>query len=270
MTAVGYVLARINLLGEDGARSWPGSRSSSPRRRWCSRRSPARTPRRSSRPRSPCSWSPRWSSRPSTWSWPASCAGPRPTRRSARSPRRTSTAGQRRPAGRRLRPGRRPFIIPVMLFQVLVVAPIASPRWTPPRWPGGRRSARRAPAVPQSDRHLLRGRPGGGGQRRRLPDAALVPFELVGAAAVPLALLALGSRCPAPARSRRRRTPPTATWRRRSKIIVQPVIAYGVGRALRLDDTMLRVPSSPPRCRPRRTSSSSPAATTGRHRWRAT
>jgi malonate transporter and related proteins len=133
------------------------------------------------------------------------------------------------------------FIIPVMLFQVLMVAPVglavldAATMTARPTFGQAALLPFRNPIVIFSAAGLAVAVSGW-----RPPDAALVPFELVGAAAVPLALLALGLALPG---ARPFSPAPHATDRYLAsalKIVVQPAIAYGVGRALRLDDTMLR------------------------------
>lgn len=134
------------------------------------------------------------------------------------------------------------FIIPVMLFQVLVVAPIGLAALDATTM-AGRPTFGQAVLLPFRNPIVIFSAAGlaVAVSGWRLPDAALVPFELVGAAAVPLALLALGLALPG---ARPFSPAPHATDRYLAsvlKIVVQPVIAYGVGRALRLDDTMLRV-----------------------------
>jgi malonate transporter and related proteins len=133
------------------------------------------------------------------------------------------------------------FIIPVMLFQLLVAAPVGLAVLDATTM-AGRPTLAQAALLPFRNPILIVSAAGlaVAVSGWRPPDAALAPFELVGAAAVPLALLALGLTLPG---ARPFAPAPHATDRYLAsalKIVVQPAIAFGVGRALRLDDTMLR------------------------------
>jgi malonate transporter and related proteins len=127
------------------------------------------------------------------------------------------------------------FIIPVLLFQVLLAAPVAltvldataesaAGWWAPLRNP------------------ILIGSAAGVAVTASgwaPPPAVLAPFALVGAAAVPLALLALGLALPG---SRPLAPAPHAAERYLAatlKIVAQPLLAYAIGRALGLEPPIL-------------------------------
>lgn len=123
------------------------------------------------------------------------------------------------------------FIAPVLLFQTLLAAPLALgilDVTATGRRPPGRQLAMlplRSPIMLASAAGLAVAASGW-----RLPPEALRPFELVGSAAVPLALLALGmslrgSRPLAPGPDGRDRY--TAVF---LKVIGQPALAYLIGR----------------------------------------
>ncbi|MEV0397399.1 AEC family transporter [Polymorphospora rubra] len=123
------------------------------------------------------------------------------------------------------------FIAPVLLFQVLLAAPVALAVLditTTGRRPSPRRLLLlplRNPVMLASALGLLVSAVGW-----RPPAALLAPVELVGSAAVPLALIALGVSLPgskpfAPADDTRDRYLAVAL-----KVVVQPLLAYLVGR----------------------------------------
>ncbi|MEV0733793.1 AEC family transporter [Polymorphospora sp. NPDC050346] len=123
------------------------------------------------------------------------------------------------------------FIAPVLLFQVLLAAPLALAVLdvtTTGRRPSPRRLLLlpvRNPVMLASALGLLVSAVGW-----RPPEAVLAPVEVVGSAAVPLALIALGVSLPgskpfAPADDTRDRYLAVAL-----KVLVQPLVAYVVAR----------------------------------------
>jgi len=125
------------------------------------------------------------------------------------------------------------LMIPVMLFNVIVAAPLALAVLD--------RSATATRGSPLCNPILLGSVAGVvvAVTGWHPPDALLAPFELVGAAAVPLALLALGLALPG---ARPFAPGPQAVDRYVAstlKIVGQPVVTWAIGRAAGLDGTSL-------------------------------
>ena len=123
------------------------------------------------------------------------------------------------------------FVAPVLLFQVLLASPLALGVLDATAT-GHRPSARRLALLPARNPIMLGCAAGlvvsvPGWQP---PDPAMRPFELVGSAAVPLALLALGMSLRG---SRPLGAGPEAVERYTAvglKVLVQPAVAYLIGR----------------------------------------
>jgi malonate transporter len=127
------------------------------------------------------------------------------------------------------------YAVPVVLFQVLLFSPVALSLLD------ARAGVRGVLALPVRNPIILACAIGlAVAVTGWMPPAELLrPFELTGAAAVPLALLALGLSLGG---ARPMRNGPDAEPRYAvvvAKVIVQPTIAYLVGRLLGLDDAQL-------------------------------
>jgi malonate transporter len=123
------------------------------------------------------------------------------------------------------------FVAPVLLFQVLIAAPLAL-AVLDATTSGQRPSLKRLALLPARNPIMLGCTAGLAVSVSgwRPPAEALRPFELVGSAAVPLALLALGmslrgSRPFAPGAGAKDRYTAVAL-----KVVAQPVLAYVIGR----------------------------------------
>jgi malonate transporter and related proteins len=127
------------------------------------------------------------------------------------------------------------YAVPVLLFQVLLLSPIALALLD--ARPGVRGLLElpvRNPIIPACLAGLAVTVSGWA-----LPEEVLRPFELTGAAAVPLALVALGLSLGG---ARPLRNGPDAEIRFSvvaAKVLFQPAIAYGVGQLLGLDGALL-------------------------------
>ncbi len=101
----------------------------------------------------------------------------------------------------------------------------------------------------------------------RLPAAVMSPLEMLAGAAIPLMLMSYGAAL--------RLSPPIGRAGHNGEVVVvtvlkmavMPVVAWLVGVSLGLDDRSCSVSSSPPPCRPPRTSSCTPPATASARTW---
>ncbi|GAA4946818.1 AEC family transporter [Actinoplanes utahensis] len=125
------------------------------------------------------------------------------------------------------------LVVPVLLFQVLLAAPFAL-AVLDLAGGEGRPSPRRLALLPARNPIMIGSAAGiaVAASGWTPPDLLLEPFELIGAAAVPAALLAFGMSLPG---ARPLRTGPDAPDRYLAvacKVVVQPVLAYLIGRFL--------------------------------------
>jgi Predicted permeases len=159
---------------------------------------------------------------------------------------------------------------PVILLQLIVLAPIAlTVLDVSTRARLGR--ADPAAAGAESAHHRVAARRDRGRRAPAIPAPVLAPFQLVGGAAVPVILLSFGmslhgSRVLAPGRDRR-----DVLLASSLKLAAMPVIAWLLGQFVwHLHGHRLFVVVVLPRCRARRTSSTTRSATGSRPRSPAT
>ncbi|MEV4754953.1 AEC family transporter [Micromonospora sp. NPDC049559] len=124
------------------------------------------------------------------------------------------------------------FVAPVLLFQVLVAAPLGLAVLDASSSTDRRPSPRRLALLPARNPIMLGCAAGLAVSVAgwRPPVEVMRPFELVGSAAVPLALLALGMSLPG---SRALAAGPQARERYTAvvlKVVAQPALAYAIGR----------------------------------------
>ena len=135
-------------------------------------------------------------------------------------------------------------VVPALLFQLLVLAPIAfavldAKTTVPVLGPVGRRSGGRAGAVARRTfaNPIIVGALSGlvlAGLPWQLPEVVFEPFRLVGAAAAPLALVTFGMSLAVPRATRERSPRPDLVLVVTLRSLVHPLLALAIGAALGL------------------------------------
>ena len=127
-------------------------------------------------------------------------------------------------------------VVPTLLFQLLVLAPVALTVLDRSRQPGRRRAGH---VLARSARNpIIRGAVVGlvlAALPWDLPEAVYEPFRLVGAAAAPLALLAFGMSLAAPRSHEGHMLTPDLALAVVMRSVVHPALALLLGRALGLE-----------------------------------